>query len=172
MFWREGNISPSPNAALRLDPESNQVFREEREWDVRRLCWSIAHVSKKCTQHTAARTGFGEGTRRAEFSVCIIHGGGWVQAKPGRKFVQGVSAWYRVSPVIWPEARGQCQVLNECGAAGAGHSWSPPVSVIALGVALGSGDTFLAFPMPPTANVQTMVAADVGRALAALVSLG
>lgn len=89
MLWWEGSIPPSPNASLTVDPESNQVSHEEREWGVRRLCWSITQGSKKCTQHTAARAGFGEGAQRAEFSFCIVAGGGWVQAQTREEICAG-----------------------------------------------------------------------------------
>lgn len=72
---------------------------------------------------------------------------------------------------MWSEACGQRQAHGECGAAGADHPQPPSASVMALGVTLGPGRTFVAFPVPPAANAQTVVAADVVGALSTPVSL-
>lgn len=80
---------------------------------------------------------FGEGTRREMLSLCIVHGGGWVQSQTREEISAGSEHFIPCSS-CFSEACRQCQEPAQCEAAGASHP--PSSSVLALGATLGSGD--------------------------------
>lgn len=139
MLWWEGNICPSLNAALRLDPESNQGL----PWGAGARCKeALPTYPRNALDTLQYAQALGMGFWGQNFLFTLFVEEAWYRYKPGRKSVQGVSTCRLVSPVICAEACGQCSVLNEHGAAGQSHPQPSSAPVMALGATLASGHAF------------------------------